>query len=148
MTCCSNYAFVYDILRSTFTFQQTFLLFSTVTLFRLLVFSIGQLFVVCLDNGTNIERTWIHYFYSISIEYLYNWLFWGKCLCKRSRNCFAIFVDTAWLSGGLNDMMFICLLRLLLFLCTRLYLKSKFLYPLFLNAVSYFIFDARKISAF
>ena len=45
-------------------------------------------------------------------------------------------------------MMFFCLLRLLLFVCTRLYLKSTFLYPLFLSAVSYSIFDAWKISAF
>ena len=69
MTCCCNYTFVYDILRSTFTFQRTFLLFSTVTMFRLLLFSIGQLFVVWLDNGTHIGRTGIAYFNSISIEY-------------------------------------------------------------------------------
>ena len=71
-----------------------------------------------------------------------------KCLSIRSRNRFATFVDTAWLNGGLNHMMFLCLLCLLLFLYTRLYLKSTFSYPLFLNAVSYSIFDTRKISAF
>ena len=31
--CCCNYTFVYDIFRSTITFQGTFFLFSTVTIF-------------------------------------------------------------------------------------------------------------------
>ena len=68
MTCCCNYIFVYDILRSIFTFQRKFLLFSTVTMFRLLLLSIGQLFVAWLDNGTHTGRRGIAYFYSISIE--------------------------------------------------------------------------------
>ena len=110
MTCCCNYTFVYDIIRCTFTFQRTFLLFSVVTMVCLLVFSIGQLFAMWLDNRTHIGCTGIAYFYSISIEY---------------------FVQLVMLRE-----MF------------RLYLKSMFLCPLFLNAVSYSIFGACKISAF
>ena len=62
------------------------------------------------------------------LNLLCNWLFWGKCLSERSRNRFAIFLDTAWLNGGLNHMMFLYLLHFLLFLCIRLYLKSTLLY--------------------
>ena len=77
-----------------------------------------------------------------------NWLFCGKYLSKRSRNRFATFVDTFWLNDGLNLTMFLCLVRLLLLLLTKLYLKSIFLSPLFFNAASYSIFDAWKIFAF
>ena len=44
--------------------------------------------------------------------------------------------------------MFLFLFRLLLFLFSRLYLKTTFLYPPFFNAVSYSTFGASNIFAF
>ena len=55
---------------------------------------------------------------------LCNWLFGGKCLSKRSRNSFATFVDTVWPNNSLNQIMFLCLLCVLLFLFNRLYLME------------------------
>ena len=141
MTCYCNYTFVYDIFRSAFIFQRTFFLFSTVTIYQLLVFSIGQLFLPWLYDRNHIGRTGIA-FTVFLLNILCNWLFCGKCLSKRSRKRSARFVDTAWLNGRLNQMMFLCLFFLLFFLCTRLYLKSTFLYPLVFNAGSCLIFDA------
>ena len=75
-------------------------------------------------------------------------MFGGKCLSKRFKNRFPTLVETVWLNGGLNHMMFLRRFRLLSFLFSAIYLKSIFLYPLFFNAVLYSSLDELKISEF
>ena len=137
MTRCCNYIFLYNISRSAFTIQRTFFLFSTVTIFRLIVFSIDHLFVVWLEDRTHIGSTGIAEFYSISIKY---------------------FVQRVILTGhvylqGLGIVLNIrwhCLAKWQCDISSSIlpFIVPVRYYPLFLNAVWYSTFEAWNITAF
>ena len=57
-------------------------------------------------------------------------MFGGKCLSKRFKNRFPTLVETVWLNGGLNHMMFLRRFRLLsfLFLLFYIYIYKIYIY--------------------
>ena len=71
----------------------------------------------------------------------------GKCLSTNFKNILAIFFDTFWLYGGLNQIIFLCLLIVFLLVGAVESLEvCSVLKPLLLNASSYWCFDSLKIS--
>ena len=88
MICCCNYTFVYDIFRSTFTFQRAFILFSTGAIFPLLdnrteCIGTGQR-IECLGKGL-VKADWLR-FGKNRLHVCFNGMRFGSC-CSWSFSC-------------------------------------------------------------
>ena len=125
MTCCCNYTFVYYIVSSELTLKQTFFLFFVQ--YQSFIFLFSALVVFFLlswwwNSHLADNNIWL-------LQYFY-WIFCAAGYLVRNvylkdlEIVLQNFYDTVSQNIGLNNMMFLCLFCLLLFLLTRLYLKS------------------------
>ena len=125
MICCCNYTFVYYIVSSELTLKQTFFLFFVQ--YQSFVFLFSALVVFFLlswwwNSHLADNNIWL-------LQYFY-WIFCATGYLVRNvylkdlEIVLQNFYDTVSQNIGLNNMMFLCLFCLLLFLLTRLYLKS------------------------